>query len=63
MAVPKRKKSKMRVRQRRATIKVTAAETTTCEACGATRQSHRACPKCGAYNKRGGTEVAAPAAE
>lgn len=51
MAVPKRKKSKMRVRQRRAQIKATIPGTMTCE-CGATRLSHRACPSCGKYDGR-----------
>lgn len=51
MAVPKRKKSKMRVRQRRATIKAKVAETVQCS-CGAVRQNHRACPACGQYNGR-----------
>ena len=51
MAVPKRKKSKMRVRQRRAQIKAAIPGTVTCE-CGATRLSHRACPSCGKYDGR-----------
>ncbi len=51
MAVPKRKKSKMRVRQRRAQIKATVPGTVQC-ACGATRLAHRACPTCGKYNDR-----------
>ena len=51
MAVPKRKKSKMRVRQRRAQIKAAIPGTVTCE-CGATRPSHRACPSCGKYDGR-----------
>lgn len=51
MAVPKRKKSKMRVRQRRANIKATLVEILTCE-CGEMRQTHRACPSCGKYDGR-----------
>ncbi len=51
MAVPKRKKSKMRVRQRRAQIKATIPGTVKCE-CGATRLAHRACPSCGKYDGR-----------
>ena len=43
MAVPKRKKSKMRVRQRRGQIKAAVPGTVTC-ACGATRLAHRARP-------------------
>jgi large subunit ribosomal protein L32 len=51
MAVPKRKKSKMRVRQRRAQIKAAIPGTVACE-CGATRLAHRACPSCGKYDGR-----------
>lgn len=51
MAVPKRKKSKMRVRQRRAQIKAAVPGTVKCE-CGATRLAHRACPSCGKYDGR-----------
>lgn len=58
MAVPKRKKSKMRVRQRRGQIKAAIPGTVTC-ACGATRLAHRACPTCGQYNGRQVIEVAA----
>lgn len=52
MAVPKRKKSKMRVRQRRAHIKATVAEVGACASCGAPVQAHRACPSCGMYKGR-----------
>jgi len=52
MAVPKRKKSKMRVRQRRAHITAPVAEVGACPACGAPRQCHRACPSCGTYRDR-----------
>ncbi|MDY5955440.1 MAG: 50S ribosomal protein L32 [Kiritimatiellia bacterium] len=53
MAVPKRKKSKMRVRQRRAhTLTATVPEVGVCPACGAPVQSHRACPSCGMYRGR-----------
>jgi large subunit ribosomal protein L32 len=51
MAVPKRKKSKMRVRQRRAQIKAAVPGTVICE-CGAVRLAHRACPECGKYDGR-----------
>lgn len=51
MAVPKRKKSKMRVRQRRAQIKAAVPGTVKCE-CGAVRLAHRACPSCGKYDGR-----------
>ena len=51
MAVPKRKKSKMRVRQRRGQIKAAVPGTVKC-ACGATRLAHRACPACGPRPRR-----------
>lgn len=52
MAVPKRKKSKMRVRQRKAHIKATAAQVQVCPKCGAAKRSHRLCPSCGSYRGR-----------
>ena len=44
MAVPKRKKSKMKVRMRKAQKKAEIAATTTCPECGAPMQTHRASP-------------------
>ena len=52
MAVPKRKKSKMRVRMRRAHNKAEIAAVSNCPECGAPRESHRACKNCGMYNGR-----------
>ncbi|MDD5706615.1 MAG: 50S ribosomal protein L32 [Kiritimatiellae bacterium] len=52
MAVPKRKKSKMRVRQRKAHIKATVAQVKACPQCGAPQRSHRVCPACGQYRGR-----------
>jgi ribosomal protein L32 len=52
MAVPKRKKSKMRVRMRRAQKKAEIAAVSPCPECGAPRVSHRACKGCGMYNGR-----------
>ena len=52
MAVPKRKKSKMRVRMRRAQKKAELASVATCPECGAPRQNHHACPSCGMYRGR-----------
>ena len=61
MAVPKRKKSKMRVRQRRGQIKAALPGTVTCE-CGAKRLAHRACPACGKYDGRQALAAEAPEA-
>lgn len=52
MAVPKRKKSKMRVRMRRAQKKAEIASVTTCPECGAPVETHRACSQCGMYRGR-----------
>ncbi len=52
MAVPKRKKSKSRVRMRRAHKKAVIAEVGACPACGADRQAHRVCASCGQYDGR-----------
>ena len=52
MAVPKRKKSKSRVRMRIAHKKAVLASVGTCPACGADVQSHRVCPSCGQYRGR-----------
>lgn len=52
MAVPKRKKSKMRVRQRRGHFKAVVAEVAECTNCGGSYRSHRVCPSCGFYKGR-----------
>lgn len=52
MAVPKRKKSKMRKNQRKGNIKATLAQVQTCSSCGASQQTHHVCPSCGMYNGR-----------
>jgi len=60
MAVPKRKKSKSRVRMRRAQKKAVIPEVAGCSDCGADRQAHRVCPSCGRYN---GRQIVAAATE
>ncbi|MEI7900072.1 MAG: 50S ribosomal protein L32 [bacterium] len=52
MAVPKRKKSKMRIRQRKAHITAKIAQVQVCPSCGAMQQTHRVCPSCGMYRGR-----------
>ena len=52
MAVPKRKKSKMRVRMRKGQVKAEIAQVGKCPNCGAAKRSHRACPECGDYDGR-----------
>jgi large subunit ribosomal protein L32 len=52
MAVPKRKKSKMRIRQRKGHHKAEVAQVQACPSCGAPQQSHRVCPSCGTYRGR-----------
>lgn len=52
MAVPKRKKSKMRVRQRRGHFKAEIAQVQACPSCGEAKESHRVCPACGMYRGR-----------
>ncbi|MDR2848990.1 MAG: 50S ribosomal protein L32 [Verrucomicrobiota bacterium] len=52
MAVPKRKKSKMRKNQRKGHIKAEIAQIQKCSNCGAAQQTHRVCPSCGQYNGR-----------
>ena len=49
MAVPKRQKSKMRIRQRRGHKKADIAAVATCPDCGAPRPNHSVCPSCGRY--------------
>ena len=61
MSVPKRKKSKMRIRMRKAQKKATIASTSTCPNCGVPVQTHRACPNCGMYRGRKVLNVAVEA--
>ena len=49
MAVPKRKKSKSRVRMRIAHKKAEIPAVTPCPNCGADQRAHRVCPVCGQY--------------
>ena len=53
MASPTNKVSKMRKRQRVAQLeKAIVAEVQPCPECGAMKQPHRACTKCGMYKGR-----------
>ena len=57
MAVQKCKKSKMRVRQRKAQIRYRGLEPHTCTNCGAACLPHRACTTCGFYKGKQGRQV------
>jgi large subunit ribosomal protein L32 len=52
MAVPKKKMSRSRTRQRKAKWRVKAAHTVRCPQCNAPKLSHRVCPECGSYKGR-----------
>lgn len=52
MAVPKRKTSKARRDKRRANWKLTTPGISQCPQCGEVKLPHRACKKCGYYNKK-----------
>lgn len=52
MAVPKRKKSKQKIRTRRAVKKASIPAAKPCPQCGAPQESHRVCPSCGQYRGR-----------
>lgn len=52
MAVPKKKMSRSRTRQRKAAWKVEAPSTNRCPQCGAPKLSHRVCAACGSYKGR-----------
>jgi large subunit ribosomal protein L32 len=50
MAVPKRKTSKMKKRQRKAANRYEGVQATFCPSCSAPLLPHRACKACGTYN-------------
>lgn len=52
MAVPKRKKSKSKIRMRRNVRKMKKSTVKACPQCGAAQESHRICPSCGYYKGR-----------
>ncbi|HEX5630805.1 MAG TPA: 50S ribosomal protein L32 [Acidimicrobiia bacterium] len=52
MAVPKKKMSRSRTRQRKATWKLESPHTNKCPQCGAAKLSHRVCTACGSYKGR-----------
>jgi large subunit ribosomal protein L32 len=52
MAVPKRKKSKSKIRSRKRSHKRKLAATQACPQCGAAQEPHRVCPSCGYYRGR-----------
>lgn len=52
MGVPKRKKSKMRLRTHKASLRWHAPLLNKCSKCASTCQSHRVCPSCGYYDGR-----------
>lgn len=52
MAVPKRKKSKMKIRSRKAANRWRAPQLSSCPQCGSRVPSHIACPSCGYYAGR-----------
>ena len=52
MAVPKRKKSKSKIRIRRSGLKATITATKPCPQCGAAQEPHRICRSCGYYRGR-----------
>ncbi|MCC6275694.1 MAG: 50S ribosomal protein L32 [Leptospiraceae bacterium] len=56
MAVPKRRRSKSKVRSRRAHQAIGKPNLVPCQNCGSFIQSHRVCPACGFY--KGKLEVA-----
>lgn len=57
MAQPKRKTSKMKKRQRKASSRYTGVQTYECTNCSAPLLPHRACIKCGHYAGKAVLEV------
>ena len=49
MAVPKKRTSKMKKRQRRSHDALSAVNQSACSQCGAPKQPHRVCAECGHY--------------
>lgn len=58
MAVPKKKMSRSRTRQRKAGWKATVVQTSPCPQCGSAKLPHRVCPTCGSYKGREVTPTA-----
>jgi len=52
MAVPKRKKSKSKIRMRKRSHKTQVTSAKNCPQCGQPHLSHRVCPSCGYYKGR-----------
>lgn len=52
MAVPKKKMSRSRTRQRKSQWKISKPTLSTCPQCKAPKLPHRACHECGTYNGR-----------
>ena len=52
MAVPKRKKSKSKIRSRKASHTRRTVAAQTCPNCGASQEPHRVCGSCGHYRGR-----------
>lgn len=52
MAVPKRRKSKSKIRMRRGHHKARIPAVRACPQCGASKEPHRVCPSCGYYRSR-----------
>jgi large subunit ribosomal protein L32 len=63
VAVPKRKKSKSKVRMRRANVKIASPNLRPCPKCGAFVLSHKVCPECNTYKGRLIFEKKAPVVE
>lgn len=58
MAVPKKRKSKMKTRSRKsANMKLTVPGFQECPNCGDAKQTHRVCPTCGTYREEQVLEV------
>ncbi|MBK1789576.1 50S ribosomal protein L32 [Persicirhabdus sediminis] len=57
MAVPKRRTSKMKQKQRRGANRFKAPQLKTCPDCGSRIPGHIACPECGTYRERQVLEV------